>query len=547
VELAGRDATRTTPPGPSPRQRSSTQYVGGLSHNGGVLLSDLAQVSVEVAYTASRLAKRAALARALHAAGADEIATVVTYLSGRLRQRRTGVGWASFEQVSPAAEPTLTVADVDAAFEQMSVLAGAGSQEQRREALTDLLGRATEPEQIFLWRLVTEDLRQGALDGVMLDAIAQAFDVQPSLVRRASMLLGSTAAAAELVRDGPDALERIGLVIGVPIRPMLASAAPALSAAIAKAAPSNGAVVVDAKLDGIRIQVHRNGNDIHIFTRSLDDITERLPEVVEVVRSLPARRLVLDGEAIVLRPGGRPAPFQVTAARTASRADIAGLRAKAPVSTVFFDLLHRDGRDLLEQPLRTRLDELHAVVSAAHRAPGIHTSSPAQAQLFFDETIAAGHEGVIVKALDSGYDAGRRGSAWVKVKPRHTLDLVVLAAEWGHGRRAGWLSNLHLGARDPSDGSLVMLGKTFKGLTDATLAWQTEQFLAREVRRTTSTVFVRPELLVEVAFDGLQSSSRYPGGVALRFARVLRYRDDKPIDEADTMATVLALHAANEP
>ncbi|MBA2531959.1 MAG: ATP-dependent DNA ligase [Nocardioidaceae bacterium] len=512
-----------------------------------MLLSDLAQVSVEVAYTASRLAKRAALARALHAAGADEIATVVTYLSGRLRQRRTGVGWASFEQVSPAAEPTLTVADVDAAFEQMSVLAGAGSQEQRREALTDLLGRATEPEQIFLWRLVTEDLRQGALDGVMLDAIAQAFDVQPSLVRRASMLLGSTAAAAELVRDGPDALERIGLVIGVPIRPMLASAAPALSAAIAKAAPSNGAVVVDAKLDGIRIQVHRNGNDIHIFTRSLDDITERLPEVVEVVRSLPARRLVLDGEAIVLRPGGRPAPFQVTAARTASRADLAGLRARAPVSTVFFDLLHRDGRDLLEQPLRTRLDELHAVVSAAHRAPGIHTSSPEQAQLFFDETIAAGHEGVIVKALDSGYDAGRRGSAWVKVKPRHTLDLVVLAAEWGHGRRAGWLSNLHLGARDPSDGSLVMLGKTFKGLTDATLAWQTEQFLAREVRRTTSTVFVRPELLVEVAFDGLQSSSRYPGGVALRFARVLRYRDDKSIDEADTMATVLALHAANEP
>jgi DNA ligase-1 len=375
----------------------------------------------------------------------------------------------------------------------------------------------------------------------MMDAVSDAFGVPAASARRAAMLLGSTAAAAELAQHGAGALEDVGLVVGVPVRPMLAASAPDVPAAMAKIA-EGGEVIIDRKLDGIRIQVHRDGGEIRLFTRSLDDITERLPEVVEVVAALPAQRLVLDGEAIVLRPDGRPEPFQVTAARTASRADVAALRSRSPVSTFLFDVLHRDGRDLLEQPLDERLRELAAVVPAQHRVPSMRTSSREHAQQFFDASVAAGNEGVIVKTATSPYEAGRRGSAWVKVKPRHTLDLVVLAAEWGHGRRSGWLSNLHLGARNPADGSWVMLGKTFKGLTDAVLAWQTEQLLALEARRTRDTVHVRPGLVVEVAFDGVQTSPRYPGGVALRFARVLRYRDDKVPDEADTIETVLALH-----
>ena len=510
-----------------------------------MLLSVVAETSAEVGATRSRLAKRAAIAGALRAAAPDEVATVVTYLSGTLRQRRTGIGWAMYQHAPEAASrPTLTVRDVDTAFERIGALAGPGSRDARRRTLDDLLGRATEAEQAFLWRLVTEELRQGALDGVMQDAIAEAFAVPARLVRRASMLLGSTAAAAELAWSGVAALEGAGLVVGVPLRPMLAASAPELGAALATAAPGGGEVVVDRKLDGIRIQAHRAGADIRLFTRSLDDVTERLPEVAEVVRSLPAERLVLDGEVIVLRPDGRPAPFQVTGSRTASRADVAALRQRAPVSTFFFDLLHRDGRDLLDDPLRVRTDELAAVVPEAHRVPALRTTRPEAAHGFFADTVAAGHEGVIVKALDSTYDAGRRGGAWVKVKPRHTLDLVVLAAEWGHGRRSGWLSNLHLGARNPADGSWVMLGKTFKGLTDDMLTWQTEQLLTREVRRITGTVFVGPELVVEVAFDGVQASPRYSGGVALRFARVLRYRDDKSADEADTIDSVPALKDA---
>lgn len=510
-----------------------------------MLLSEVVETSTAVAATRSRLAKRAALARALRSAPPDEVATVVSYLSGSLRQRRTGIGWAAHEVTAPAAATgTLEVADVDAAFERISALSGAGSRDARRDALAALLRQATAVEQEFLWRLVTEELRQGALDGVMLDAVAEAFDVPVPAVRRVAMLLGSTAAAAEVAREGQPAVDAVGLVVGVPVRPMLAGTAPHLTAALAKAAPGGDDVVVDRKLDGIRIQAHRDGDVVQLFTRSLDDITDRLPEAVEVVASLPADRVVLDGEAIVLRPDGRPAPFQVTAARTASRVDVAELRSRAPVATVFFDVLHVDGRDLLEQPLRERLHELSALVPKAYRVPAVRVSSTQDAQAFFDATIASGHEGVIVKALSSPYDAGRRGSAWMKVKPRHTLDLVVLAAEWGHGRRSGWLSNLHLAARDAADGSCVMLGKTFKGLTDALLTWQTEQLLALEIRRTRSTVFVRPELVVEIAFDGVQTSSRYPGGVALRFARVLRYRDDKTADDADTIETVLALHDA---
>jgi DNA ligase-1 len=332
---------------------------------------------------------------------------------------------------------------------------------------------------------------------------------------------------------------------------MLAASAPDVGSALAKVAAAGEPVVVDTKLDGIRLQVHRQGDDVLVVTRSLDDITARVPEVVERVRALPARSLVLDGEAIALRPDGRPQPFQVTAARTASGADVPALRARTPLTTVLFDLLHHDGDALLDAPLSDRADRLAGLLAGPHadlHVPRVETADRATAQEFFDAAVARGHEGVVIKTRDAPYAAGRRGSGWVKVKPRHTLDLVVLAAEWGNGRRVGWLSNLHLGARATAgevagdDSGFVMLGKTFKGLTDELLTWQTEQLLAREVRRTQHVVHVRPELVVEIAFDGVQTSSRYPGGVALRFARVLRYRDDKTADEADTLDSVLAHH-----
>ena len=425
------------------------------------------------------------------------------------------------------------------------MLAGSGSQAARRAALAELFGRATATEQAFLRGLLTGELRQGALDGVVLDALPPAFDVPAAQVRRAAMLLGSTAAAAGLARQqGVDGLAAVRLQVGRPVRPMLAASAADIAAALSKVSPTGAPVVVDTKLDGIRLQVHKDGDDVLVVTRSLDDITARVPEVVERVRGLPARSLVLDGEAIALRPDGRPQPFQVTAARTASAADVAALRARTPLTTVLFDLLHHDGDDLLDAPLAERAERLTGVLSGPSAdllVPRLVTADPEDAQAFFDSTVAGGHEGVVVKAGDAPYAAGRRGSGWVKVKPRHTLDLVVLAAEWGNGRRVGWLSNLHLGAR--GDDGFVMLGKTFKGMTDALLTWQTEQLLAREVRRTQHVVHVRPELVVEIAFDGVQTSSRYPGGVALRFARVLRYRDDKTADEADTLDSVLALHA----
>jgi DNA ligase 1 len=502
-------------------------------------LGDLVEASAAVAQTRSRLAKRAAIATLLRGSHPEDVVTVVTYLSGSLRQRRTGVGWATLQDLpDPAAASELTVAEVDAAFEAMSQVAGPGSQDERRRLVVDLFGRATRPEQEFLARLIGGELRQGALDGVMLDAVAESFDLSAAKVRRASMLLGSTAAAARIAAaDGEPGLDQVGLVVGQPIRPMLAATSADVTAAMTKVA---GDAVIDRKLDGIRIQVHRDDDRISIYTRSLDDITARLPETVDVVRALPARRLILDGEALVLDPTGRPRPFQETAARTGSRVDVDALVADAPVSTYFFDLLHCDGTDFLDRPLVERLDALATTVPDAYRVSGLRTSDVARAEEFFAESVAAGHEGVVVKSLDAPYEAGRRGSTWVKVKPRHTLDLVVLAAEWGHGRRQGWLSNLHLGARGP-DGDFVMLGKTFKGLTDELLTWQTEQFLAREVRRTQSTVYVRPELVVEIAFDGIQSSTRYPGGVTLRFARVLRYRDDKPATEVDSLATVRAI------
>ncbi|PFG41160.1 DNA ligase-1 [Georgenia soli] len=502
-----------------------------------MLLAELVDTHAAVAATRSRLEKRALLAAALKAAGEGEAEVVASFLSGRPRQRRTGVGWRSLAELpEPAREPSLTPTQVDQALEELAALAGTGSQAARGEAVRTLFSRATTAEQQFLRALMLGELRQGALDSVLLDAIAAAADVPVALVRRAAMfsaLSGPIASAA--LAGGAEALEQFRLEVGRPVRPMLAASAPDVPAALEKA---GSAVVADGKIDGIRVQVHRAGEEVTVFTRSLDDITDRLPEVVEVALSLETDAVVLDGEAIALGPDGRPRPFQETGSRTMSR-DAVALREQIPLTVYFFDVLHLDGRDLIDSPASERFRALGGLVPEAATVPRCPTSDPAEVQNFFAEMIARGHEGVVVKNLQAPYDAGRRGSAWVKVKPRHTLDLVVLAVEWGSGRRQGTLSNIHLGARD-GDG-FVMLGKTFKGMTDEMLAWQTRRFLELETGRSGHVVHVRPEQVVEVAFDGIQRSPRYPGGMALRFARVLRYRDDKTAAEADTVETVRSL------
>jgi DNA ligase-1 len=498
-----------------------------------VLLAELVEASAAVAATRSRLAKVEVLADVLGRLAPEEREAGVAFLSGELRQRQTGVGWATLRALPPpTASATLTVAEVDAAFERIAAFSGPGSQTARREAVADLFGRATADEAMFLRRLVGGELRQGALEGVMVDAIARASGATRPAVQRALMLggdLGTVAAAA--IGEGPAALERFRLEVGRPVRPMLASPAKDVEDALGRL----GEAAIEWKLDGARVQIHRDGSDVAVYTRTLDDITARVPEIVEAALALPIRTAVLDAEAIALDPERRPHPFQVTGARFASRGDRA-----VWLTPFLFDVLHLDGEDLLDRPATERIELLDRVVPNELRTPRTVVSETAAAQAFLDDAVAHGHEGVMLKALDARYEAGRRGAAWLKVKPVHTLDLVVLAAEWGHGRRQGWLSNLHLGARDPAGDGFVMLGKTFKGLTDSMLTWQTERLLELEAKRDAHTVRVRPELVVEVAFDGVQSSRRYPGGVALRFARVLRHRPDKPAAEADTLDAVLA-------
>lgn len=499
-----------------------------------MLLADVVATSRDVAATRSRKAKVAAIAALLASASPEELGVVTSYVGGALLQRRTGLGWRGLTDLPPPADsPSLLVTEVDEAFAAIAELAGPGSQAARSSAVTELFGRATADEQQWLRGLVTGEVRQGALDALVQEAVAAAAAVPLAAVRRAAMLAGSTVAVVDLAFAGEPALDAVGLEVGRPVLPMLASSAKTLEEAVAKA--GGGEVAVDTKLDGIRIQVHRSGSSVTIATRSLDDITERLPEVVDLARSLPSESFVLDGEALALDEAGRPRAFQETASRTAQAT---GVR----VTPFFFDVLHVDGRDLLTAPGDERLAELERLVPAEFRVPRVVTDDLAVAESFVRDSLAAGHEGVVVKRLAAPYDAGRRGAAWVKVKPVHTLDLVVLAVEWGSGRRSGWLSNIHLGARDPSSESgFVMLGKTFKGMTDEILAWQTERFTelaTTPADRSSYVVHVRPEQVVEIAFDGLQRSTRYPGGLALRFARVLRYRDDKRADEADTIETV---------
>ena len=601
----------------------------------GVLLSDLVRTSDAVSLASARRVKISEIAGLLRRASAGEVPVAVAFLSGELRQRQIGVGYAALGGLlradlpagggrtdggladsgaagagpapGPAARP-LTLAETDSVFAAIGATTGQGSQAERRRLLGALFARATPAEQSFLTRLLAGELHQGALEGVMVEAVARAAGVPTGEVRRALLLGGSLPAVAEAAlsaaraahgpgaadQASPDgsslreasadaaaaaatdagaeaanagakatadtgaaaadagaaaalaALRAFRLQVGRPLRPMLAASAPTVAAAFERVSPA----AVEWKIDGIRIQVHRQGREVTVFTRTLDDITPRLPEITRAVLASPAEALVLDGEAIALDPAGRARPFQVTASRAGTQAAPGQETPDVPLTPFFFDLLHLDGRDLIDEPASVRQALMAEVLPADLQVPRLMTREVADAEAFFADAVARGHEGVVVKSLDAPYAAGRRGSEWIKVKPRHTLDLVVLAAEWGHGRRRGWLSNLHLGARDPA-GGFVMLGKTFKGLTDEMLRWQTERFLdiaeppgqhsGGDLTDARGVLRVRPEMVVEIAFDGVQASTRYPGGLALRFARVLRYRPDKQAAEADPIGAVRAI------
>ncbi|MGW2367784.1 ATP-dependent DNA ligase [Streptomyces sp. NPDC001667] len=511
-----------------------------------MLLAEIARVSAAVAATSSRSEKTGLLAGLFRAAGPDEAPVVITYLAGRLPQGRVGIGWSVLRDAPPpAAAPSLTVRDVDRAVDAFTAVAGKGARAERKRLVDALMGAATAEEQRFLRGLLGGELRQGALDALAVDGLAAAAGAPPEDVRRAVMLGGSPAAVArELLASGPQALAGFRLEVGRPVLPMLAQTAKDVDEALDRLGPC----AVEEKLDGIRVQVHRDGDDVRIFTRTLEEITGRLPELARVARALPAGRAVLDGEIIALDDTGRPRPFQEIAGRVGSRLDVAGAALTVPLSPVFFDLLAVDGRDLLALPVSERHAELAQVVPEPLRVRRLVVADPsddgarAAARDFAEAVLRRGHEGVVVKALAAPYSAGRRGASWLKVKPVHTLDLVVLAAEWGHGRRTGKLSNLHLGARQ-ADGSFAMLGKTFKGLTDALLTWQTERLRELAVSDDGFVVRVRPELVVEIAYDGIQRSTRYPAGLTLRFARVVRYREDKRPSEADTVEGVRAAHA----
>ncbi|MGN9785537.1 ATP-dependent DNA ligase [Nonomuraea sp. ZG12] len=506
-----------------------------------MLLIDVVRVSEAVTRTSARLGKVGHLAELLGRVGAGEAEIAIAYLSGELPQRQVGVGWRGLQDLPrPKLAATATLTDVDALLSKIKAVSGQGSQAARKALVTQLFAGLTSQEQAFMLKLLGGELRQGALDGVMIEAIAKASGAPSADVRRALTLRGwLPAVGAAALAGGVERLRAFKLEVGRAVSPMLAGSAPNVAAALEKAgAPA----ALEWKLDGIRVQAHRSGAEVKVFTRTLDDITAQIPELVEAVLALPVDDLVLDGEVIALRPDGRPHPFQVTAARTRSRIDVVRLREETPLHVFFFDALRVGGADLLDLPYSERQAILARTVPPGLLTPRLVTSDVTEAEGYFTEVIKAGHEGLVVKSLTSLYAAGRRGAGWIKVKPRHTLDLVVLAAEWGHGRREGKLSNLHLGARDPETGGFVMLGKTFKGLTDELLAWQTERFLElADGPADEWTVPLRPELVVEIAFDGVQRSPRYPGGMALRFARVLRYRPDKRPEDADTVETVRSL------
>ena len=507
-----------------------------------MLLAEIVAASRDVAATRARSAKIERLAACLRAATLEEVPAVVSWLAGELPQGRVGAGWAALRaatsRVPPVREARLTVAEVDAAIDALATLRGAGSGAERARQLGALFARATAEEQDFLRRLLLGELRQGALEGVMIEAVARAAGVPADAVRGALTLAGSLPAVARAaLAEGAAGLAAFRIEPGRALAPMLAQSAADPADALARL----GRAALEWKLDGARIQLHRVGDDVRVFSRTGNDVAAAVPELVEAARALPVRAVVLDGEAIALAPGGAPLPFQVTMRRFGRRSDVERLRAELPLSPFFFDCLHLDGEDLIARPARERWRALDALAPPAQRLARIETEDAGEAEAFVADALARGHEGVMAKAPEAPYAAGQRGAAWLKLKTAHTLDLVVLAAEWGSGRRQGFLSNLHLGARDPEHGGFVMLGKTFKGLTDELLAWQTRELLAREIARTGHVVHVKPELVVEIAFDGVQASPRYPAGLALRFARVKRYRPDKSAAQADTIEQVRAI------
>ena len=496
-----------------------------------MLLSQIVEASDEVRSTRARSKKIAILADLLRGTSADDAPIAVAYLSGQPLQDRLGAGYAAVYAIDepPADSATLTVAAVDDTLGQVAATSGAGSKAAKAELLASLFAGATDVEQDFLRGLILRNLRQGALEGVMADAVAAAIDVDADSVRRAAMLAGSlTTVATDALVNGPSALDRYRLTVFTPLQPMLAKTAESAEEAI----EALGRSAVEWKLDGLRIQVHRDGDRVEVFTRNLNDLTASVPEIVGSARELPLDTVILDGEALVVGPDGTPESFQDSMSRF-------GSHDQSEVLTPFyFDILHLDGVDLIDRPTLERREALETVIPPDQRISAIVTDDATTAAAFYDEAIGAFHEGVVIKEADAPYEAGRRGGSWVKVKPAHTLDLVILAAEWGSGRRKGWLSNLHLGARDP-DGGFVMLGKTFKG--DEMLTCQSGQFFAIEDHREGHVVYLEPKIVYEIAFDGVQRSPRYPGGMALRFARVKGYREDKDPDDADTVDTVRAI------
>jgi DNA ligase 1 len=509
-------------------------------------LATLVATSRRVGETPARLGKIRELAALLASLTPEEIEIGTHYLAGSVPQGRIGIGFATLQGVAartPAAPAgTLSLVEVDARLHALATTRGAGSAERRSEQLRELLARVGPDEQTFLFRLLVGELRQGAQEGVMIEAIAAAARLPVALVRRAAMYAGDLGSVARAALTGGElALARFQLELFAPVAPMLAQTAADVAAALSEL---QGEVAFEWKMDGARIQLHKQGDEIRIYTRALNEVTAAVPEIVEMARALPVQQVILDGEAIAFDASGRPHPFQITMRRFGRKLNVETLRAGLPIKAYFFDCLRLEAQTIADRPTRERYQALAAAVPSAALIPRLVTAAEPTARAFYDAALAAGHEGVMAKSLDASYEAGNRGASWLKIKRAHTLDLVVLAAEWGHGRRSGRLSNLHLGALDPQTGQYVMLGKTFKGLTDALLEWQTHEFLAREVSRDQFTVYVRPELVVEIAFSDLQASSRYPGGLALRLARVKRYREDKRAAEADTMDAVRRIYAA---
>ncbi len=511
-----------------------------------MLLNRLVETSERITGTSKRNAKIELLGDLLKQAGPGELEPLVAFLSGATRHGRIGIGYATLHasRGEPAAEPSLTIADVERTLDAYAEIKGAGSETRKREVLGGLFARATPAEQHFLTALLGGELRQGALEGIMLESIARAFGADAGRVRRAAMLSGDLLVVARSLQEkGVAGLDDHAIQVFRPVQPMLAETAEDAQGAIAEL----GEAALEYKFDGARIQVHKSGDEVRVFSRRLNEVTPAVPEVVESVRAMPARELILDGEVIALEPNGRPLPFQVTMRRFGRKLDVEALRSELPLTPVWFDVLRADGGDIIDEPQSRRFDTLRGIVCQEELIPNVVTADPEEADAFLRGALERGHEGIMAKSRAAGYAAGARGQSWLKVKQARTLDLVILAAEWGNGRRQGWLSNLHLGARDTEKGGFAMLGKTFKGLTDEMLAWQTQELLKREISRDKYTVYVEPSLVAEIAFNEIQVSPTYASGLALRFARVQRYRPDKSAADSDTFQTVKELAAAAMP